>query len=248
VTEATTCLAPVSWLRLERDALGELAAAERAEVAAHLSTCASCRACADLIATDAQRALPALPVAVETAPAAKPAAKPAAVPWRERLRRAWPGWWYALGAGTAVTVLALAFLLPRGRDDGGGIRGARVVAVKGGDVAVELVRERDGSIAWEPVSFVPGDRFKVMVTCAPPLQVHADIVVLQSDGPAYPGQPTVVGCGNRIAVPPAFRITGPGAATVCVGLDATGPPSRAALAAGDAAPVPHACVRLDRAK
>jgi hypothetical protein len=124
--------------------------------------------------------------------------------------------------------------------------GPRVVAVKGGDVSIELVRERDGSIAWEPTSFAAADRFKVLVTCAPPLQLHADVVVLQSDGPAYPGEPAVIACGNRVPVPPAFSITGPGAATICVGLDPWAPPSRAVLAAGESARIAHACLRLDR--
>jgi hypothetical protein len=124
------------------------------------------------------------------------------------------------------------------------------VALKGqtGDVAVELVRERGDSIAWEPTSFGGSDRFKVLVTCASPLKLHADIVILQSDGPAFVGQPAPITCGNRVPVPPAFRITGPGAARVCVLLDAGGPPSR--LLQPDGVPpasVPHACVSLSPA-
>lgn len=45
------------------------------------------------------------------------------------------------------------------------------IAVKGGDVAVEFVRERDGSVAWEPTSFARGGRFKVVVTCPPPMHL-----------------------------------------------------------------------------
>lgn len=70
---------------------------------------------------------------------------------------------------------------------------------------------------------------------APPLQLHADIVVLQNDGPAFPGEAAVIACGNRVPVPPAFSITGPRAATICVGLDPWAPPSRAMLAAGEGA-------------
>jgi hypothetical protein len=126
--------------------------------------------------------------------------------------------------------------------------GGQIVAVKGGDVAVELVRERDGSIAWEPTSFAAGDRLQLMVTCAPPLRLHADVAVLQADGPAFPGAPSLITCGNRVPVPPAFRITGPGAAKVCVALDPSAPPSRAGLAAGDSpAAGAHACLRLERA-
>jgi hypothetical protein len=230
---------PVSWLRLERYALGELGSGEHAEIAAHLATCARCSACADRIAADAQRALPPLPAVVARTPAPLPA-----TPWRERLRRAWPGWWYALGAAAAA--FALIFALRPGEPPHG--PGARVVAVKGGEVAVELVRERGGSIAWEPTSFAAGDRLELLVTCAPPLRVHADVVVMQSDGPAFPGSPTLIPCGNRVPVPPAFQITGPGPATVCVLLDASAPTSRD-LPSGRSIPLStaHACIELDRA-
>jgi len=232
---------PVSWLRLERYALGELAGGERGEIAAHLAGCARCRACADRIAADAQRKFAPLP----TVGAARSPAPAPALSWRERLRRAWPGWRYALVAG-AATAFALTFALrPR---EPPRERGARLVAVKGGDVTVELVRERDGSIAWESTAFARGDRFELLLTCAPPLQVHADLVVIQGDGPSFPGAPTSIRCGNRVPVPPAFQITGPGGATVCVLLDAVAPPPRALLPDGGVpAATAHACVHLDRA-
>jgi hypothetical protein len=152
-----------------------------------------------------------------------------------------------LGLAAAAAVFALVFALRPGERPRGG--GPRVVAIKGGgDVTLEVVRERDGSVAWEPTSFAPGDRFKLLVTCPPPLQLHADVVVLQGDGAAYPGEPAVVSCGNRVALPAAFRITGEGAATICVALDPAAPPSRAALAAGDGRAEGQACVRLDRAE
>ena len=167
------------------------------------------------------------------------------------------GRWFPWGrrqAFVVATAAAAAFALVIGlrpRDQpriGQPPTAARVVATKGGDVAIELVRERDGSVAWEPTSFTPGDRFKLLVTCPPPLQLHADIVVLQSDGPAFPGDPALIACGNRVPVLPAFRITGPGPATVCVAFDPSGPPSRAALSDGDMAAMPgRICVHLDRA-
>ena len=125
--------------------------------------------------------------------------------------------------------------------------GGRRIAVKGGEVTIELVRERAGSVAWEPTSFTADDRFKLLLTCAPPLRVYADLVVLQSDGPAFPGAASLIGCGNRVPLPASFRITGPGDASVCVALDPDGPPSRARLARGElAVPGPHVCLHLDR--
>lgn len=237
---ATVDCTPVSWLRLERYALGELDVGQREDIAAHLATCARCRACADRIAAEVERELPPLPAGTAT-PRARPD-RPDGRAWPWGLRPRAHG--FALAAGLAL--VAGMFVLRPGEHERVG--GSRVVAVKGGDVAVELVREHDGSIAWEPTSFSTGDRLKLLVTCASPLQVHADIVVLQSDGPAFVGAPALVACGNRVPVPPAFRITGPGAARVCVLLDATGPPTRIVLPDGTIpASVAHVCVSLDRA-
>ena len=239
MTDAASCT-PVSWLRLERYALGELPAPERADVDAHLASCARCRACADRIASDRNRELPPLPetAGVAVRPAAPAPVRPAVRRWPRKIRARAFAVAAAAAAFTLVLVLRSGVRTPAG--------GPRFVAVKGGDIAVEVVREREGSIAWEPTSFLPADRFKLLITCAPPLHVHADVVVLQSDGPAFPGASAFIACGNRVPVPPAFSITGRGAATICVGLDPTAPPARAALAAGDAAPVAHACVRLER--
>jgi predicted anti-sigma-YlaC factor YlaD len=242
--ETATACTPVSWLRLERYALGELDRDVRADVAGHLATCDRCRACAERIAADA-RELPPLPA---TAPPRSTTAAPALAP-PARWRHPWRGRGQALAIAGAAAAIALVALWPREHGLVGGPHavGPQVISVKGGDVAIELVRERDGSTAWEPTSFAPGDRFKLLVTCPPPLRIHADVVVIQSDGPAFPGAPASVGCGNRVPLTPAFRITGPGAATVCVGVDPSGPPSRAALASGDgAAAGPHACLRLER--
>lgn len=237
---ATVDCTPVSWLRLERYALGELDVGQREDIAAHLATCARCRACADRIAAEVQRDLPPLPAGAATAPAQPARPDGRAWPWGFKPRRHG----FALAAGLAL-VAGVVVLRPC---EQARVGGARLVAVKGGDVAVELVREHDGSIAWEPTSFAAGDRLELLVTCPPPLQVHADIVVLQSDGPAFVGAPAVIACGNRVPVPPTFRITGPGAARVCVLLDATGPPSRTVLQDG-AIPtsVAHACLSLERA-
>jgi anti-sigma factor RsiW len=224
VTGAASCV-PVSWLRLERYALGELEPAEGATIAEHLSTCERCRARADLIATDSSRELPPLPAVPARAPAAK---------------RRYTAWLALAVAGVAALVLVIR--TPGERPRPGGHR----VAVKGGEVTIELVRERGGSIAWEPTSFTAADRFKLLLTCAPPLRVYADLVVLQSDGPAFPSAASLVTCGNRIPLAPAFRITGLGDATVCVAADSDAPPSRARLSGSEpGAPGSRVCVHLD---
>ena len=246
MTEATCT--PLSWLRLERHALGALDAGERRDISAHLSTCARCRAVADQIAADAGRELPPLPaVAASGATSAPPPAVPPSHRGRPFLRGRRQAFVVAAAAAAFALVIALRpHDVPRVGQPG---TVARTVAIKGGDVAIELVRERDGSVAWEPTSFAPGDRFKLLVTCPPPLQLHADIVVLQSDGPAFPGEPAVFACGNRVPVLPPFRITGPGPATVCVAFDRSAPPSRAATSGGHMAPTTaRACLHLDRSE
>ena len=59
--------------------------------------------------------------------------------------------------------------------------------------------------------------------------------MLQSDGPAFPGAASLIGCGNRIPLPTSFRITGPGDASICVAVDPDAPPSRTRLAGGERA-------------
>jgi len=248
MTEATCT--PLSWLRLERHALGELDAGERRDISAHLSTCARCRAVADQIAAEAGRELPPLPaVAASGATSAPQPVVPPPHRGRPFLRGRRQTFVVAAAAAAAAFALVIG-LRPQGQPRVGQPRiAARTVAIKGGDVAIELVRERDGSVAWEPTSFGPGDRFKLLVTCPPPLQLHADIVVLQSDGPAFPGEPAVIACGNRVPLLPPFRITGPGPATVCVAFDRSAPPSRAALSGGDTAPTTaRACLHLDHSE
>lgn len=224
MTEAVSCV-PVSWLRLELYALGEVGADERTEIAGHLAACPICRERADLIAGDGGRELPPLP--------APPPSRPTRHPR-----------WFAFAAvlATAATILLVVWARPANEPPLGGQR----IAVKGGDVTIELVRERAGSIAWEPTSFTADDRFKLLLTCAAPLHVYADLVVLQGDGPAFPGAPSLIGCGNRIPLPTSFRITGPGDASVCVAVAPDEPPSRARLAGGEHAPGPRVCLHLDR--
>ena len=168
---------PISWLRLEQHAL-----AADAAVAAHLDTCAACRACMDEIRGD----VIALPVLV--------------VPER-RARRHW--WMFALPA-LAAAALAIVVLRPRPRED--------VVAIKGvGEVVISTVRERAGAIREDARTFLPGDRWKVVVTCPPAAHVRIDVRV-DTDHPLSPAE---LACGNRVVVPGAFTLTGTRANRVC---------------------------------
>jgi hypothetical protein len=189
--------APASWLRLELHALGELSATEAAQVAADVARDPDSRRCLERIQAD-RRALPPLP-----------APRPGL--WarvRPGLRLSW--------APLAATLAIVLFLVVRGGESGPGaaIPGPRV-QVKGGDVAIALVRERDGVIAHEPTDFGAADRFKVLLTCPPDRRLQGEVVVVQADEAAFPLAPVDLACGNRVALPGAFRLTGATPAAVC---------------------------------
>ncbi len=210
---------PVSWLRLERHALGELPAADARAVNEHLEACPTCRACFD--ETRGTIALPPLPRAA-VAPR---------TPWW-RARPAWTG-----AAVAAAAVLLLVVLRPGGESDhrAGALPGPRV-AYKGGELAIDLVRERGDATALDPTRYASGDRFAVLVTC-PPGDRWVDVVVEQDGQRDFPIAAARVACGNRIDVG-AFRLTGDTPVAVCV-VAADAPPPRDAFPRDTAA-----CARI----
>lgn len=235
---------PVSWLALEQYQLGELGGEVRREVDAHLQGCEVCRACLELLRADTV-ALPPLPAVV--APAS---VKPAVVEqesWLSRLRPAWA----LAGAGLVAAAAALLLVLlppdvigPPGAD----LPPARI-GFKGGELALELVRQRAGAAQHGPTTFAPGDRFKAEVTCAAAGALAADLVVYQGrevDFPLPPAAP--LRCGNRVPLPGAFRFTGEAPAIVCLVVEeGSRPPSREALRRTGPGALPEGravCVRL----
>ncbi len=206
---------PISWLALERYELGELGPADRAAVCAHLEGCPACRGCLARIRADAALPLP---------PLAAPAPRPA--------RRWWPLGLAFTGAAAAAALL-FAWLAPGPAPLGlpPGLPGPRV-AVKGGELSLGLVRERGGAVSHGPATFLPGDRFRVELTCPPPDEPFVELVVYQDGEAVFPlPVPARVRCGNRAPLHGAFRLTGGGQARVCAVLSAR-PVARDALAAG----------------
>jgi hypothetical protein len=227
---AQACVAtPVSWLALEQLAAAGLAPAETATALAHLAACPACRACMDHIRADAARKLPALP-----APLARPA-------WR------WPVW---VGAGVAVGAAA-ALLWAIAGGDGAGRRAPTHLArtaIKGGGgtLVLDLVRERAGSIAHEPTVFAAEDRFKVVITCAPAIEVEVSVAIYQNGERFFPLAAQQLVCGNRVAMAGAFRLTGATPALVCAQAGAPDDRKRGTPLPWPAAapPADAACVRL----
>ncbi len=181
---------PISWLRLERFALD----ATDAVVRAHVAACPACKHCLDEI----QRDVVALPVL--NVPA----------------KRRW--WTFALPAFAAIAAAAIVLFLLRPREpvqEG-------IAHVKGvGEVVIDVLRERDGIVRDDVRSFRPGDRWKVVVTCPPAKAVSLDVAIREhgaasADHPLAPGK---IVCGNRVALPGAFSLTGEKPHQVCVRIE-----------------------------
>jgi hypothetical protein len=190
------CHEPISWLRLEHYHLGELPADEHSFVREHLEACPHCRAMLAEIEGD-DRTLPPLPV---------PSAAPAR-PWYHR----WSVLLPAVAGPLAVAAIALLLLRPPPQP---GAPPPSRVAIKGGELAIALVRERAGVTERHPEIYLDGDRFQVLVT-SPPGQLPFDLVVLQGGQAYFPIPAASTHGGNAVPVG-SFVLTGPGDAAVCV--------------------------------
>ena len=251
MNSADRCTAePISQLRLERYALAELPAAEHVRVEQHLSACAACRHDFEQLRAS-QVELPPLPAVVPQLNELPAAVQRIVLPARggrsrgEGTRRALPlrtRW--ALGAGATLTLAAATLLALRAQliaplDPIGGDGGP---VVKGGELALELVGERGGAIAHDPSTFVPGDRFAVLVTCPPSRPLYWQLVVYQGGEAFFPlAAHEPLRCANAVQLPGAFTLTGTAPARVCLALSAA-PIARDSLAR--TLPDPHACTTL----
>lgn len=190
---------PISWPRLERYATTRTDQA----IASHLSQCPACAQCLEEITRD----VVALPVL----------ALPAAPIKRAR-------WWWIAVPALAAAAVALLLVWPRDPD-----RPDNVASIKGvGDVVLGVVRERAGAIREDATTFAPGDRWKVVVTCAANHSTWVDVAVVEAGAGSadHPLAPARVACGNRIVIPGAFELTGKVANRICVRVAADAEPAR----------------------
>lgn len=181
---------PVSWLRLETFALAGMERGDAA-VREHVAACEACKQCLDEI----QRDVVALP--------------PLHVP----AKRSW--WRFALPALGAIAAAAVILFVLRPRD----VTDDGVAHIKGvGDVVVDVVRDRADTIRDDVRTFAPGDRFKVVVTCAPSHEVSLAVSIREqgADHADHPLAPVRIVCGNRVVVPGAFALTGGKPHRLCV--------------------------------
>jgi hypothetical protein len=196
----TACIGePISWLRLERFALG----APDPAITFHVAACPACRQCLAQIRDDVV-ALPPLDLPTRL-PTRLPAPR-----WRWRRR-----WLAPAFAAAAAAVLVVVVARPAPRDD----LASQAVGVKGiGEVTLELVRERGGAISYSARRYAPGDRWKVVVSCPPSASARAmwiDVAVADDVTTDHPLPPAQIPCGNRVVVPGAFTVTGTQVNRVC---------------------------------
>ena len=191
---------PLSWLTLERYALGELPESERVAIESTLAADTTSLACLARIEADT-RTLPPLP---------ERASMPAR-PWWSFV--AWP----ATAAFVTVAALVLWLRTPhQGFVTVQSPSSAGLASVKGDTVALSLIRERDGSVAWDPTLFTSSDRFKVRVTCGSGRELFASVVVHQDGRAMFPLEAQAVSCGNNVVLDGAFRLSGSTPVEICV--------------------------------
>jgi len=202
---------PISFFRLERYNLGELSPEETSQIHDHLTRCEACKKELATIAEDDSRALPALPTGTtittstktETTTATTTTTTTANVSF---LRRAWP-----IAGALAIAAAMLVFLSkPQPEVQGDGVR------VKGDGVSFGLVRDDETMFEEGGASYHDGDRFKVVITCSPGSRTRADVVVWENGEPSFPLSADDVACGNKVALPGAFRATGIMPMRVCL--------------------------------
>ena len=223
---------PISWLRLERHALGEAPDAD--VIARHLAECDACRASFARIEADAATDLPKLPAPreAERSPArARATVTRLSTPWRRA----------TLAAGSAVA-LAAAVVLVLGR---GTVVPEDPDRTKGTEIAFSLVRDDDTLFAEAGGTFRDGDRFKALVSCAPGTRARFDLVVYDDHGATFPlAAPVGLACGNDVALPGAFLLRGAAPMHVCL-VWGDAPPDREELVRSGWDPArPHALCKV----
>jgi hypothetical protein len=160
-----------------------------AGIAAHVEACPACKQCFEEIVRD----VVALPPLAYVAPVRR-------VKW----------WWFAVPT-LAVAAIAVVVLRPRPQR-------ANIASIKGvGEVELSLVRDRGGDILEAATAFKPGDRWKVVLTCAPGFStaVEIDVTDAASHRVDHPLLPTTIACGNRVVIPGAFELTGHAHNRIC---------------------------------
>jgi hypothetical protein len=223
-----TCTSqPISWMRLEQYALGELPEPERVEIASHLERCPACGECFASIERVSAPDLSFLDAPVHRLP--ELGAR------RALSRTSWPVWAGLASAAAVLLLLVRPDAHPPAR-----------VQVKGGDFALELVRlDRHGRVQ-SPTRFGEGDRFKALVTCPPGWRGFAGLIVFQGEQRYEPlAARRLDDCGNRRTLEGSFAIDGRERALVCTSFANSESEWRRQVDASAAPPRGSVCTSLE---
>lgn len=214
-TASSACAGtPVSWLRLERYHAGEADGAERRAIDEHLAGCEACTACLRRIRDDDAIALAPLPLPPRPPP---------------RLLR--PAFRRAVALAPLLAAAAL-LLLVWGRRPDSPHDATPGLRTKGDEVGFALVREGEGGAVDAGSVYHDGERFKALVTCPPAMRASWDVVVFERGEASFPLEAQAdLTCGNGVALPGAFRLTGREPMTICLVWSEQGPLERTDLAA-----------------
>ncbi len=219
---------PVSYLKLERRRLNELALAECRAVDAHLERCG---ACSVRYAQTAER--------IELLPLPEVLPRARAVGAAARWGLAFAGLALAAAALLLVVVQAPRPFGPRLEPPEARLR------VRGGDIAIELVRMASSGELLAPTHFAAGDRFKARITCPTTQRGGVQVVVYQGGGAFFPLAPLALErCGNQVSIPGAFALEGREPALVCAVFDDGGTLDRNTLSDPRALPKRSVCERV----
>ncbi len=213
MTQLLSCIdTPISWFLLDKCLSGELEALEEKRVEHHLENCHACLASWDEVQTTTREL--------------RPLVVPESESLAERLRR----WLWPAALVPALAMLVLFVVIGRQQTSELGTSQGQGGVVKGGNSAFSLLREHHGDVTADPTVYMSGDRFRMLVSCAPPQSPAWDVVVYQDDEAYFPfAANQTIECGNEVAIPGAFRITGSSPVTVCL-LMGESPPTRDWLA------------------
>jgi len=135
----TVCIdQPISWFRLEQYRLGGLSGPERSAISEHLDRCPACESC--YTETGPARALAPLPSPSGIAGNSEPYPRRARLA-RGRIQLSIP--WRAAAVAISAAIVAFALWVNSSaiRSAGGHLRPSSM-NVKGGTLALQLVRER----------------------------------------------------------------------------------------------------------
>lgn len=181
----------MNWLKLERQALGELPEASEGAVELGLA-----RLRAD------KRELPPLDLSREDSGLPLPPL-PARPIWRRPV--------VVVGAVALLLAAGLGlFVLPAGVPGQGGLPG-----FKGGEPTLSLERQRDGSL--DARDFRPGDRFQARLSCPP--GDHDWTLRAEQDGQIELLGSGRLSCSNGLKLPAGWTVDGGGPVRICLRLD-----------------------------